>query len=81
MTYKAVTKVIVEWLKEILPHVIAPTQASFVSRHQITDNVIIMQELLHTMRHKKGEKGYMAIKFDFENAYDRIQWSFEKDTF
>lgn len=40
--YKVITKVTVERLKEILPRVIAPTQASFIPKHQITDNVIIM---------------------------------------
>jgi len=80
VTYKIVTKAIVERLKEILPHVIVPTQASFVSKHQITDNVIIIQNILHTMRQKQGTKGYMAMKIDFKKAYDRLRWSFIKDT-
>ena len=59
---------------------VSPTQASFVPKRQITDNVVIMQEVLHTMRHKKGGKGYMAIKIDFEKAYDRMRWDFLKET-
>lgn len=39
-----------------------------------------MQEVLHTMRRKQGEKGYMAIKIDFEKAYDPLRWSFIRDT-
>lgn len=78
--YKIITKVIVNRLKPILPTLISNTQSSFVPGRQITDNIVIMQEVLHTMRRKKGAKGYMAIKIDFEKAYDRLRWSFIRDT-
>lgn len=74
--YKAATKVLVNRLKPILPSLISPTQGSFVPNRQITDNIIIVQEMLHSMRKKQGEVGYMAIKIDFEKAYDRLRWSF-----
>lgn len=74
--YKMVTKVIVNRLKPILPSLISPTQCSFVPKRQITDNVIIVQEMLHTMRKKQGVTGSMSIKIDFEKAYDRLRWSF-----
>jgi len=79
VTYKLITKVIVEHLNEILCHVTSPIQTSFIPRRQISDNVVIIQEMPHMMRQKKGSKGYMAIKIDFENAYDRVHWSFAKD--
>ena len=80
VVYKIITKVIVNRLKPILPGLISNTQASFVPGRQITDNIVIMQEVLHTMRRKQGGKGYMAIKIDFEKAYDRLRWSFIRDT-
>ena len=43
------------------------------------DNVIIVQELIHTIGQAKGRKGYMAIKIDLEKAYDRIEWSFIRE--
>lgn len=59
-------------LKPILPGLISNTQSSFVPSRQIVDNIVFMQEVLHTMRRKQGAKGYMAIKIDFEKAYDRL---------
>lgn len=54
----------------------SPTQCSFVPRRQITDNIIIVKEMLHTMRKKQGISGYMALKINFKIAYDRLWWSF-----
>ena len=80
IVYKLVTKVIVNRLKPILPQLISPTQCSFVPRRQITDNVIIVQEMLHSMRAKQGKRGYMMVKIDFEKAYDRLRWKFIRES-
>ena len=47
--YKIVTKNIVDPMKNILPDIIAPTQSSFVLGRQIMDNVVIVQEMIHTI--------------------------------
>ena len=36
------------------------------------DNIIIIQEVIHSMNHKKGKKGLIAVKVDLEKAYDRL---------
>ena len=48
-------------------------QAGFVSGRKRVDNVIIVQELLHTLSIKKGNIGYMTVKIDLEKAYDRFE--------
>lgn len=40
------------------------------------DNIIIAQELIHSLDNKKGKGGFMAIKVDFAKAYDHLEWSF-----
>lgn len=44
------------------------------------DNVIIAQEAVHSMRTRKGRKGWIAVKIDMEKAYDRLKWVFIKET-
>jgi len=78
--YKVISKCIVNKLKEVLPDLISPVQSSFVPGRQITDNVILMQEAIHSMRCKRGNTGWMAIKLDLEKAYDRLRWEFIQDT-
>ena len=80
LLYKTVTKTLINRLKPALPKVICPTQGAFVLGWQITDNIVIVQEVLHTMRKKQGKSEYMTIKIDFEKACDRLKWSFIRDT-
>ena len=80
IVYKVVTKVLVNRLKPVLPSLISPTQCSFVPNRQIIDNVVIMQEMLHTMRRKQSKKGSMEVKIDFEKAYHRLKWPFIWDS-
>lgn len=48
-------------------------------RH-ITDNVVVCQELIHTLQRKMGRKGGMVLKIDLEKACDRLEWPFIEDT-
>ncbi|XP_039014644.1 uncharacterized protein LOC120144710 [Hibiscus syriacus] len=56
------------------------TSSSADGEGSITDNIIVAQEVVHSMRLKKGKTGYMAIKIDLEKAYDRLEWPFINDT-
>lgn len=80
VTFKLVTKVIVNKIKNILEDLVSPNQCSFVPRQQIGDNIIICQELIDALKHKKGKEGGMIIKVDLEKAYDRLEWRFIRET-
>jgi len=34
--------------------------------------------MIHSMKRMKGTKRFMAVKIDFEKAYDRLNWNFLK---
>ncbi|KAH1114363.1 hypothetical protein J1N35_007741 [Gossypium stocksii] len=74
--YKLVMKVIANRFKVVFPGFISPEQAGFIVGRSIFDNVIIAQEVIHSMRSKKASRNWMAIKLDLEKAYDRINWEF-----
>lgn len=80
VAYKIITKAIVNRIKPLMPKLTSCTQTSFVPGRQITDNIVIVQEVIHTMRRKQSGKGLMTLKIDFEKAYDRLKWSFIRDT-
>ena len=79
--YKMITKIIVARLRPFLSGIISPFQSTFVPGRKGTDNVIIVQELIRTISRKGGGGvGNMAIKIDLEKAYDKLEWSFIRDT-
>lgn len=78
--YKIVAKLIANIFKSILPSLVRPNQTSFVSERKITDNIIIAQEVMHSMCIKKGRECFFTLKVDLEKAYDRICWAFLRHT-
>lgn len=73
--YKIIAKVVVNRIKPVLSSIISPNQCSFVPGTLSSDNIIVAQEVIHSMSSMKGKKGFMAIKVDLEKAYDRLRWS------
>lgn len=75
--YKIISNVLCRQLKSFLPTIISVTQSVFVSGRLILDNILIAQEMFHTLRTNKSCKNkYMAIKTDMSKAYDWVQWPF-----
>eukprot|EP00253_Pinus_taeda_P012762 PITA_12762 len=74
VSYKIVTKILANRLKKLLPSLISENQGDFVPRRQITNNVILIQEAIHSSINRK-ERG-MIIKLDMANAFDRVNHHF-----
>ncbi|KAL5575717.1 hypothetical protein UlMin_017416 [Ulmus minor] len=76
VAYRVITKIIANRLKPLLNRLICPTQNAFVPGRSIHDNSVLVQEVIHSMKKKKGSLGWMALKIDLEKAYDRVSWQF-----
>lgn len=71
--FKTITKMMVLRLKRVIAKLIGPAQSSFKPGRLSMDNIVVVQEAVHSMRRKKGRKGWMLLKLDLEKAYDRIR--------
>ncbi|KAK3030135.1 hypothetical protein RJ639_038884 [Escallonia herrerae] len=56
VSYKLISKILASRLQAVLHQLVSPFQVAFVPKRLINDNSIIVQELWHTMRKKKGKK-------------------------
>ena len=80
MVYKTITKLVANRLKTILLQLIGPAQTSFVPRRHIIENVIVAEEIIHSINNKGDKTGQMAIKVDLEKTYDHLSWDFIHET-
>jgi hypothetical protein len=74
VSYKIISKVNSNRIKPLLPKLISPNQGGFVEKRKIIDNIILVQEAIHSSKTRK-QKG-MIIKLDMANAFDRVNHRF-----
>lgn len=72
-SYKILTNIIANCLKKFIPKHISKNQG-FITKRQILDNVILVQESIH--RSYLSKIIGMVIKLDLANAFDRVRYSF-----
>lgn len=74
---KIIPKILANRLKGILGGIISPNQSAFVPGRLIQDNILVAYEAFHFLKtHKSGKCSNMAVKLDFNKAYDRVEWDF-----
>lgn len=78
VTYKLLTKLLAERLKPLMPKLIGPFQSCFIPGRTTFDNIIMTQEILHSLRNRKGKTGGMII--NIFKAYDMVSWAFLEQT-
>ncbi|CAN1136889.1 Transposon TX1 uncharacterized 149 kDa protein [Linum perenne] len=80
VAYKTLTKCLAYRIKNLMPGLTHQSQTSFVPGRHITDNILLVQEVVHSLRIRKGKKHSMVIKIYLAKAYDKISWDFVRDT-
>ncbi|XP_026459871.1 uncharacterized protein LOC113360589 [Papaver somniferum] len=78
-SYKIISKIMSSRMKKLMCKIISPLQAAYVPGRQISENIQLAQEIIHTMKNKKQDTKYLALKLDMFKAFDRLEWSFIKD--
>lgn len=74
---KILTKIMNDRLYLFLPMLISENQSSFVKERAIADNILLTEELFHSLdMETRGSN--VVIKLDMMKAYDRVKWDFLK---
>lgn len=76
VTYKFITKVLVNRLRPFLSDIVGHLQSSFIPGRGTTDNIILAQEVIHYMHKSHSKNGVLVFKIDLEKAYNIINWGF-----
>ena len=73
-SYKILLKLLANKIKPLLDKLISSSQGDFIKGRHILDNVILVQEAMHSSFQRK-EQG-MLIKLDMSNAFDWVKLSY-----
>ena len=75
--YKCASKCLVTRMQPLLPGLIDNFQNAFVPGRQMSDNILLSHELIHTInKQRSGSRHLAALKIDMNKAYDRVHWHF-----
>ena len=61
-------------MKKIMATIISETQGGFTAGRKIMENIIIVQESIHSSIERRQQG--MAVKLDMANAFDRVNHFF-----
>jgi hypothetical protein len=72
--YKIISKIIANRFKPLLPSLISLNQGGFVEKRQIIDNILLVQDAIHSSQ-QRGKHG-TTIKINMANSFDRVRHGF-----
>jgi Reverse transcriptase (RNA-dependent DNA polymerase) len=72
--YRLLTKVVANRIKLILPRLISSTQTTFLKGRSIQENVLLMNEVVHSFRRTELKDKAFALKADLFKAFDTLDW-------
>ncbi|KAJ0261541.1 Reverse transcriptase zinc-binding domain-containing protein [Hirschfeldia incana] len=73
--YKAVSKLLADRLKSVLPSLISNSQSAFIPGRLLVENVLMATELIQGYNWKHISRRSM-LKVDLKKAFDSVNWSF-----
>ncbi|KAK1274699.1 hypothetical protein QJS04_geneDACA000778 [Acorus gramineus] len=73
-SYKILSKVLANRLKEVIGYLVDECQTAFIPGRLLQDGFMTVQECI-TVVHKDKRKG-IVLKLDFAKAYDNVRWDF-----
>ncbi|XP_073057421.1 uncharacterized protein [Primulina eburnea] len=75
VTNKIISKLLYSRLRAVAERLISLNQSGFVPGRMISDNILLAQELTHSLT-LPTRGGNVILKLDMAKAYDRVQWPF-----
>ncbi|KAK1307281.1 hypothetical protein QJS10_CPA10g01432 [Acorus calamus] len=73
--YKLIAKLLVMRLKKVLPVLVGQEQGVFVPDRSIHSHLLLVQEIMHSLRCRRSQYTLMAAKIDLQSAYDLVEWN------
>ncbi|WOK98594.1 hypothetical protein Cni_G07306 [Canna indica] len=61
-------------IKIVISEFVSHEQFAFLKGRSIQDNILIAQEVAHSIHDAKGKTPYILVKINLEKAYAKLSW-------
>lgn len=65
-------------LKPFIGSCISSAQSAFVPDHDISENVVLLREVLHSFKKQGYKNSEFCLKVDLSKVFDRMDWGIFK---
>ncbi|KAJ4778130.1 RNA-directed DNA polymerase (reverse transcriptase)-related family protein [Rhynchospora pubera] len=76
--YKTFAKILSLRLKHLLPNLISSEQTAFLKGREISENTILVREILHSFDTQRFTSQAFLMKTDLTKAFDLMSWKYVK---
>lgn len=74
--YKVISKIIAKRMQPWMNGIIAHNQTAFVPGREISENIILLREILHTFKQPNRVEKQFVLKVDLAKAFDMLRWDY-----
>ncbi|KAJ1696584.1 hypothetical protein LUZ63_005096 [Rhynchospora breviuscula] len=74
--YKVISKILANRMKSFIPALVSTNQTAFTLGRDIFENMIVIREVMHSMRKRSFHPPSFCFKCDLSKAFDRMKWEF-----
>lgn len=76
LLYKVISKLLAHKMQPWMDFLISKSQTAFVPGREISENIILLREILHSFKSTKNGDGEFVLKADLAKAFDRVDWTY-----
>lgn len=74
--YKVISKVIAKRMQPWMSMIISHSQIAFVPGREISENIILLREIIQSFRHQRRREPQFVLKADLTKAFNMVRWEY-----
>lgn len=74
--YKVISKLLAKKMQPFMNSIISHAQTAFIPGREISENIILLREIIHSFEKKNSNSYSFAFKADLAKAFDSVRWEF-----
>ncbi|XP_078157460.1 uncharacterized protein LOC144553235 [Carex rostrata] len=74
--YKVISKILARKIQPFINGLISHSQTAFISGREISENIVLLREVIHSFSLRSSKQQSFAFKADLAKAFDSVRWEY-----